>query len=421
MSWIIRSHKGQILGPLTTKEVLHRISDGSLQGDEMISAYPNGKWVPLSKEPEFYEQIFSILEKKAEDAGFRKPPKKERNQDLEETIFMPVPQKPRSEEPPPTSPVETLHEALNSSPVIDLRSSDSSEISKNKKKKIIFTAAVSALGLILIILLLPTSSKLERIRLLRPQMNQAEISADQVKEKLNRTLSSIEMSTVESLLEAQDNLVSLVEGQNRNLEARGMLCFLYKEIWPFSFQDPEDQKTVEFVTQTTRALNLTSPYGQLCETIRMLVVGRYREARAQVDSLLETGGTFSLLPFSYYVKGEILEVDRELQAASSYYEKAGQMWDTWARPFLAQAQLKYRNQEYQEAFAILQNMKPQHHKNKERYVLLGLIEAKGFNRKDIGLRSLDAALNQPGKLNPKLESDAWLILSEMLRRRRPSG
>lgn len=410
MSWIIRSHKGQITGPLTTKEVLLKISDGTFQGDEMISAYPNGKWVPLSKEPEFYDQILSILEKKADEAGYKKPPKKERKADFEETIFM----------PPPVSKVEptkveptTVKSGEVFSPIIDLKIHKKDYAASDKRKRFLFIGAITTIALIIFILLVSPISKSDRIRLLRPQTNQPEISGQDVKNKLGRTIASFEASTIEDLLQGQNELVSLVEGQSRNIEARGMLCFLYKELWPFSYQDAEDQKTVEMVTQTTRALNLTSPYGQLCETVRMLVVGRYKEARAQLDSLLETGGTFSLLPFSYYIKGEILENDREFQAAASYYGKAGQMWDTWARPVLTLAQLKYRIKEYQEAFAILQNMKPQHAKNKERYIILGLIEAKGFQRKDIALSGLDAALNQPGRLNVKLESEAWLVLAEL--------
>jgi tetratricopeptide (TPR) repeat protein len=416
LSWIIRSHKGQILGPFTTKEILNRITEGTLHGDEMISSYPDGKWVPLSKEPEFYDQILSILEKKAVDSGFKQPPKRDRKQDFEETIFMP---------PPPQAilksakTIESKFEphSKNSqsaaSQTINLNPYDLLGDKSNKKKKILFIGTISIVALLFLILFLPTSSKLERIRLLRPQLNQRELSVNEVKSKLSRAVASIELGTIEDLLAAQNQLVSLIEGQNRNLEARGMLCFLYKELWPFSYQDSDDQRTVELMTQTTRALNLTSPYGQLCETIRMLIVGRYREARAQVDSLLETNGSFSLLPFSYYIKGELLEVDREYLAAASYYEKAGQMWDTWARPILSLAELKYRNREYQDAFAILQSMKPQHAKNKERYILMGLIEAKGFNKKDSALRGLDAALNQPGRLDAKLESDGWLTLAEL--------
>ncbi|MFN9066686.1 MAG: hypothetical protein ACK5V3_05615, partial [Bdellovibrionales bacterium] len=94
VSWIIRNHKGKILGPFTTREVLHRISEGSLMGDEMISAYPEGKWVAISKEPEFYDQLLKVLEKKANETGMKKPEKVERKQDFEETIFMPKPFQP---------------------------------------------------------------------------------------------------------------------------------------------------------------------------------------------------------------------------------------------------------------------------------------------------------------------------------------
>ena len=416
LSWIIRNHKGQIMGPLTTKEVLRQITEGSLQGDEMISSYPEGKWVPLSKEPEFYDQILNVLEKKADEAGYRKPPNRERKVDFEETIFMPAPASAqKGQTQTGTSPVRPTATpvATDSSPVIELQAEDPQKEANNKKKKILFGGAIAAIVILLAVILLPHSSKHERIRLLRPQLNQSPISENEVKQKLTRAVASIEKSDIENLLQAQNLLVSIVEGQNQNLEARGMLCYVYKELWPFSYQDAEDQKTVQRVTQTTRALNLTSPYGQFCETIRLLVVGRYREAKSQLDSLLESGSTFSLLPLSYYIKGEILEIDQDPISAASYYEKAGQMWDAWARPFLALAYLKYKKGEYQEAYQVLENMKPQHAKNKERYILLGLVDAKGFGRKERARNTLDAALSQPGRLDIKLESDAWLVLANL--------
>jgi tetratricopeptide (TPR) repeat protein len=428
LSWIIRNHKGQILGPLTTKEVLSRISDGSFQGDEMISAYPDGKWVSLSKEPEFYDRILEILEKKANEAGYKKPPQKERRTDFEETIFMPPPlQKPQPEIEARESilkprsgldgerPFEPLPKIQVSptEPIIELSPVDDTADRSVRRKKLLFFSAIILIAAMVFLLLEPKGEKSDRIRLLRPLANQPEMAAEQVKVKLQRTLAAFEKSTVEDTLRAQNSLVSLIEGQTRNLEARGMLCFIYKELWPFSFQDPEDQKTIELMTQSTRALNLTSPYGQLCETIRLLVVGRYREARAQIDALLESGGMFSLLPFSYYVKGEILEADRDFDAASAYYEKSGQMWETWARPFLAAAELSYKNKKYKEAFDILQTMKPQHANNKERFVILGLIEIRGFSRKESALKILDSALAQPGLLKPSIESEGWYALAEL--------
>ncbi len=417
VSWIIRNSKGQIIGPLTTKEVLQRISEGALVGDEMISAYPQGKWTPLSKEPQFYDQLLAILEKKADEEGFKKPEKRERKVDFEETVIMPRP--PQSDKPKmvrmtPTVSADPLDATEGTaSNVIELEIQDPSADKKRKRKIIFLSTLALIVFLFAVILILPTGSQSDRIRLLRPQGEQAEISAEQVKQRLGKAVLGIERSGIEDIVSAQNDLVSLIEGQPRNLEARGLLCFVYKELWPFAYQDVEDQKSVDLLAQSTRSLNLTSPHGQLCDTVKMLVMGRYREARAQVDNLLETAGTFSLLPLGYYIKAEILEADRELQFAASYYEKAGEMWDTWGRPLLSLAHLKYQMKAYQEAFNLLQNMKPHHAKNKERYILLGLVEARGFQRKDNALRSLDAALNQSGRLSPTLETEAWYALAEL--------
>jgi len=412
VSWIIRSRQGQIIGPLTTQEVLNRIADGTFIGDEMISAYPQGKWVALSKEPEFYDQLLAVLEKKADDAGYKKPEKKERKVDYEETIFMP---------PPPQSKMVKMDPAPHASQqspegeVIELEPKEDSEKKKKQKRKTIFAGSIAGVVILFgLLLLLPSRDSSNRIRLLRPQVGKREDSADQTKSKFAQAVLGIQTGSIDEMIKAQNHLVSLIEGQGGHLEARALLCYVYKELWPFSFQDADDKNTVKVLSQSTRALNLTSPYGQLCDTIRMLLVeGRYREARAQIDSLLETHGTFSLLPLGYFMKAEILELDREYSNAAPYYEKAGQMWTSWARPIFNLAQLKLRTKEYQAAYQILQQMRPQHSKSKERYVLLGLIEAKGFQRKDAALRNLDAALNQPGRLPMRLESEAWLTLAEL--------
>lgn len=435
VSWIIRNQKGKIVGPLTTKEVLQRISEGSILGDEMVSAYPEGKWVPISKEPEFYDQLLKILEKKATEAGYKKPEKVERKADFEETIFMPRPPQPIDPPVPKPKPVSTFMEkkidmtkAVQESaaklgstpgipptppPVIDLKYQDP-EISRGNVRKLLFLSVISACILFFAYLVMsPTGGSGDRIRLLRVQPNRAAITEQQIKEKMGQAIANLELSSTENILKAQNLLVSLIEGQPANLEARGLLCYVYKELWPFSYQDIEDQKTVEQLVQQTRGLNLTNPNGQLCEAIRLLVTGRYQQGRAQVDSLLETNANFSLLPIGYYIKAEILEADRELANAASYFSKSAEMWDTWARPVLSLAMLYYRERKFKETFQILQNVNPKISQNKERHVLLGLVEAKGFNRKDTALKVLDAALNQPGRLQAKLATEAWYVLAEL--------
>lgn len=442
VSWIIRNQKGQVLGPLTTKEVLQRISEGAFLGDEMISSYPQGKWVSISKEPEFYDQLLNVLEKKATDAGYKKPEKAARKEDFEETIIMPRPTSVPSISQDSTKPAtvapkkidlrninmndeqvqkikkvaaerEAESQTQKNSTVIELKFQDPEIPKKNIRKKIFIIAAGVCFLFFGVMLILPSGKKSDRIRLLRPQANRPALSEQQIREKMTSAIANIELSQTESILLAQNQLISLIEGQPTNLEARGLLCFVYKELWSFTYQDIEDQKTVENLVQATRGLNLTSPHGQLCESIRLLITGRYPEGRAQVDSLLETNAAFSLLPIGYYIKGEILEVNRELLNAASYYEKAGEMWDTWGRPVLALAHLKLKAKQYQEAYSVLQNMNPKLAQVKERFILFGLVEAIGFNKKDSALKTLDAALNQPGRLQVKMESEAWFTLAEL--------
>lgn len=426
VSWIIRNHKGQIVGPLTTKEVLQRISEGHFLGDEMISSYPQGKWVPISKEPQFYDELLNVLEKKAEDSGYKKTEKIERKADFEETVYIPRPVTPSPSQHQTKNQnindgktadkikkIESTKASANASPVIELKLEDPLINKKNVRKKIFIILGATVVALFLILLLLPTGGKSNRIRLLRVQSNKTTLEVQQVQQKMAKAIASLEASQTEDMLQAQNQLVSLIEGQTTNLEARGLLCFVYKELWPFSYQDVEDLKTVEQLVQTTRAQNLTSPHGQLCESIRLLIAGRYPEGRAQIDSLLETSGAFSLLPIAYYLKGEILEVDRELLSAASYLENAAKMWNTWGRPLLKLAQLQLKMKKYQEAFNVLQGMSANLARAKERLILLGLVEVKGFNKKDQGLKTLDAALNQSGKIETKLESDAWFTLAEL--------
>ncbi|MFN9067841.1 MAG: tetratricopeptide repeat protein, partial [Bdellovibrionales bacterium] len=298
-------------------------------------------------------------------------------------------------------------------PVIDLKFQDP-EIPQKNFRKVLFLLLISISTVFLAILfILPAEKKSDRIRLLKVQPNRPAISEQLAKDKFNLALINIEQSSVESLLKAQNNLVSLIEGQPNNLDARGLLCFVYKELWNFSYQDPEDLKTVEQLVQQTRGLNLTNANGLLCESIRLLVTGRFPQGRAQIDSLLENYGSFSLLPVGYYLKGEVLEIDRELVNAAAYYSKISEMWPGWGRPSLSLANLYFRERKYQEAFQVLENVPKPILQSKERIVLIGLVEARGFQRKDIALRMLDAALNQPGQLLPKLASEAWYTLAEL--------
>ena len=59
--WIIRDASGQIDGPFTTEKVLYKIGRGEFSGEESIANYPDGKWIPISQDPQFYDKLLEII------------------------------------------------------------------------------------------------------------------------------------------------------------------------------------------------------------------------------------------------------------------------------------------------------------------------------------------------------------------------
>src|SRR5882757_4894779 len=59
--WIIRNASGQIDGPFTTEKVLYKIGRGEFSGDESIAHYPDGKWLSISQDPQFYDKLLEVI------------------------------------------------------------------------------------------------------------------------------------------------------------------------------------------------------------------------------------------------------------------------------------------------------------------------------------------------------------------------
>ncbi|NJL25237.1 MAG: hypothetical protein HC902_08690 [Calothrix sp. SM1_5_4] len=59
--WIIRDASGRIDGPFTTEKILYKIGRGEFSGEESVSIYPDGKWVSISQEADFYDKLLEVL------------------------------------------------------------------------------------------------------------------------------------------------------------------------------------------------------------------------------------------------------------------------------------------------------------------------------------------------------------------------
>jgi tetratricopeptide (TPR) repeat protein len=437
IKWVLRDEKGLIRGPYSTSQILKYIQEGIFLGSEMISRYPDGSWTSLSQEPEFYDKLFESLQQQVEPPPSEPLP--------EETIFMKPP--PRKKELPLLAPVEEqspkislLPEAeatrrlsplqgpepislknskeskeSNEQPILDLE--DVKVMKRKKVKKKTLGPALLLMMMILggILLLWPSGDEApDKISLLVPQKGGQQLGPEAVKERLTTAVRAIERDTFEDLLEAQNKLVSIIEGAPSDLEARGLLCYVYKELWPYAKQDAADLKAISGISQSTRVLNIASPNGIYCEAVKLYTFGKYKEARGTIESILETNDNFSLLPIVFQFKAEIIEGDKDLINSIPYYEKAGQIWSPWIKPKVSLGFALTKNNQGPQAAEAFRSALAKNKNHKLAKVGLGLLDFKLFNQTDSALASLSAGLEMKSRIPRLIESEALFSIAKIL-------
>lgn len=429
--WIVRTIAGQTKGPYTTEALLKLIGEGVFSGSEMVSRYPDGQWSQLSKEPQFYDKLLEALEGSVEEVP------KNNNNAFEETIVGPIPEHLKNPSAVPRIILEKT-EALKSGRGLDTTQASSSkaqsgsrgtpaqgsviemknlgqaqkqEFLKSSKLPLILVAV--ALLLVVYVLLPSGPDAGEKISLLAPGKGSAAMSDSQVKDKLSTALKAIESDTIESYLEAQNNLVAIVEGAPSNLEVRGLLCLVYKELWPFSKQDSADIRVISSVTQSTRALNAVGLYGSICEIVNLQTSGHYKEARGVVESALESAERFSLLAVLYQFKAELLEADKDYLNATPYFDKAAQLWDTWLRPQVKQGEMASQQGQGPKAAQYLRSVLAKNPKHREAKVRLGILEYKAFKQDENAFKLLQSAMSTNARIERDLEALGYYTLAEL--------
>lgn len=437
--WILKLAQGNTIGPLTTHEVLRRIQDQEFEGSEIISEYPNGQPAPLSSIEPFFSELLNTLEGRPRNLNKTKTPKlqEETFRESEDTvtgaqaeamtpddvkaqveeyqrtikqkeqkkILKKIETVQKADEPPPVSPTKKVLNAIDWS---------ASRIEERKIWPLFVGLGALTFGIFLFLLYTEQSkSKEPRVQLLAAQGFRAELPPEEVKTILRSAIDKIQKDTFEGYWGAQRDLIELVEGTSENLEVRALLCVVYKELWPYAKQDSQDIKTVSVLTQKTKMMNVLSPYGTMCEIVQLITQDKLKEARNLIDHTLERQMDFSVVPVFFAYKSEIMDYEKDEINAIPYYERAIQMWETWLRPRVQLAQLLYRREDHTRAAQLLRevlNINPDHRAAK---ITSGLIEYYGFQKAEDAFRTLNVAVNMPGRVYPRLLAEGYTALAEI--------
>lgn len=436
-SWVIRFANGRVKGPYPTETILQMIEKGQLQGDEFVSRMPGGQWRELSAEPVFYDQILKTLEQ-----AQRPVSEKERRQ-REETVIAPPPKEndllwqkieSANSDAEASKSVESAvkHAAVApsiegaQSGVIEMKSVPKFE-KEESLKKYLFPAVLALVLIFGAYLFLSESGSSdeskEKITLLAPRPSQGAISPEELKQKLNEALLGIEGDTFQGYFRAQSLLVSIVENsreltRQQQLESRALLCTVYKFLWPHSKQSVQDIATIKLVRDGTRALEVTSPYADVCELVSVSTQASFREMRSTLDAVFAKNlAGFNMVPVLYQMKGELLALDKDYINAVGFLNSATELWPKWIRPKvdLAFVYIKGRKSEdLGKAATLLKSVIDANPEHKAARYILGTLEYEEYRNNENAFSQLSVATGLSDRAPVLIESRALQIYSELL-------
>lgn len=432
--WIIKTPGGRVLGPFPTDEVLAKIRRGEFVGEEQISLFPNTDWFPISSAPEFYDQLLASLEgeKPKEHSG------SEEMDSSEDSSESRSDEKHGSFSQTPTPSIDSVNRAKKVS--FKSGSEQSKDSSKNssqksdpggeiielrKTKKVLRKAKVKSgskpIFLLVVVLVLAAvfltfkgESNRSALRLVVPRLDQAPLSAESLKALTQKAVNEFTLNDYDNLVAAQNSLVQVFEGDNKNSAALALLCLTYLDLWPFSYQDSQDLGSLTKLTQIASQVDPAGADGSTCRTVDLIVRGRPQEAASLVDSVIETLGASETPPIVfYYLKAVLLGSKKEFNSAINYAQAAEQLWPNWMAPKILQGELALRGSQADVAIKSLNSVLKSNPKHGAAQALLGIVEARELKNIDRGESFLEAALQSPEKLPPAIASDSYLAVAEI--------
>lgn len=407
---------GQIKGPFPTESISKMIVEGILTGQEEVAQHPSADWRPLAKVHEFYEALLESLENPAE-RDEKKAAKMEAETQIQSTHEVGVKQ---TTQEPEVDDVELREEmkklvqealekttprlvldrlSLNRPPAIaQPKTSDNNALlvardqqltiemqqlktiqARESKKFFPFVVLILLLAAGLYYFLEPEAKKNSGWVLIAPTRGLEKKLADsEIKNLKTKAIQLIKTGSLENTRESQKFLAQAIENAPTDLEALGLLCVVYEQLWPYTKQNSNDLKAVTVVTQMSRSANPISSYSDTCQAVYLLAKGQPSDARGLIERTLDqqTNERFILFPFLYLMKGQILEDIQNHIGAEAYYAEAVKSFPGWAWAQFALARSFYKQNKLNEAKEAYDLILRDYPENSGALLGMGLVESK---------------------------------------------
>jgi len=441
--WLVKSENGRELGPYTTDVILRMISEGALSGLEKIKKHPEGKWITFSSRPDFYDKILEVLEKEA-DPGLDLRKRKKTLPQNPESESLDISEKTTIQKPDEKQ-LQVIKNSIeaqkkqeedlaNKAKIIvpkitydessgagNSELNEKNDVSKKTSVKKSYFFAISyfviSFALLYVSYLYFFNEEISQTKsiykLKIPQgNNQKKISIDEQKQMLIKAKNLYAKDTFEGLSEAQDIVIDVIESANLNKDARGFLCLIYRELWPYVNQNSDDLNAIKLAHQGAKTIDAIGINAFYCDYLRLLIDGKTDEARGILDHTLNDP-KHSASPILYEMKSEILSIKLDYDSASLYAEKVFQLWPEWIKPRLQKARFLIQSGQKSQVKEIYEFILKQNAEHRIAGLEYGIFEYKYLKKIDEAQTRLEfyTAINQKAPII--LEGQAYFTLAEI--------
>lgn len=426
----------KLMGPYSREALEQLIARGAISGEEEIAVHPDGHWVPIATLPEFYDLILAAMESEgkklnspesaiakmeantilAVDDQKMKRPKARPEKELEATriadlthvteftkaIFSGVSKISETikksiglEATKAVPPSVVLKKTFDHSKFVpidtkiptmtmnDDKIRPTGEDSERRPWLGLLAVALGLLGggyfIFQEMFAEKTVLREGKLHLLAPTGESAVLSAEESKTYMMRIKRAFERSNSSDWIEAQNLLVKVAEAEPTNTDVREKLCMTYKELWPYAYQDAEDLQVLNFMVQSTRALNVSVSHSRTCEFMRSWLTGKFQEAKGQLETLLQE---FPNNVFYIWLKAELLLSENDFINGQGFASSLLTIWPEFSRGKILSVHLNIGLGKFQEARELLGQILEQYPDHREAKLILGDIEFRNFQQDD---------------------------------------
>ncbi len=430
--WQLLIEGGRTVGPLSTQDLLFRISEGILNGNEKIRKLPDGAWTTVSREPVFYDKLLEAL-----------------NEDQQKTALLSSAEKTKkkSKETPPAEESSTKVDLVelgendflvNSEiahipekilPTITPQTTPTfSQISikqaSQEKKRSGF--GVLKFGLLVLIAVIGyfsyeifNSRKNEsnylglQIKLPKPG-TQTLLSPEQQNQALLEIYKLIFRDSIVAYDEAQIRLIKLIEKAPLSTEPRGLLCLVQLNLWPYVRQNSKDLENLKLVKIAGSRLDPVGLAGIHCEVSFLMVMGKYRDAMGIIEHTSNRREISEESPVLYATKAEVLASEKNYREAVGWAEAAAKLWPQWAHPYYQMGVYNFEIAQVDkaaESFEKVLYLNPEHRQALIEYGVLIYLKSKDVGKAE---KFLLAGMSGKDPISKMQESKMYYYLAKIV-------